>query len=150
MVFSVIGSIRKLNDTNANQIVNDFENVLPQDIATLKLFIICMVILAIVGGFISFFFLFFIRKFAKALIYLGLIFAILSWVSLAIYFIAIGNWIGGIIFGIFAVFMVFIFFSWRSRIPFAVEMLKSVTQTIESKYKKNSLFFLNHKSKKKL
>jgi len=62
---------------------------------------------------------------------LGIGFSILNFVAVAVYFFVLGNLAAAIIAAIFAVFVIVYFFMVRNRIPFAIEMIKSVVTIIQ-------------------
>jgi len=72
------------------------------------------------------------QHFAKQLIYVSLCFSVLFTLAIAVASFALGNWIGGIIFLVFAGLSALFFWLWRNRIPFAVEMLKTVSLLVQS------------------
>ncbi|KAJ3054888.1 putative choline transporter, neither null mutation nor overexpression affects choline transport [Rhizophlyctis rosea] len=73
------------------------------------------------------------QKFAGKLIKITFILSILLTVAAAAFFFATGQFASGIIWLLFAGLYAFCYWGWRSRIPFAKIMLKTVTQ-ITAKY----------------
>jgi len=65
------------------------------------------------------------------LIYIGIGFTIATFIGLAVYSALVRNIIGAILLGVFALFAIFYFYMIRNRIPFAVEMIKSVVSVIQ-------------------
>ncbi|KAL6078468.1 pH nine-sensitive protein 1 [Balamuthia mandrillaris] len=70
------------------------------------------------------------RYIPKALIVCSLVFTFLLFVSYAISAFAYGSWIAGAILLAFSLFVGLAYLSWRRRIPFAVEMLKTASSLI--------------------
>jgi len=68
----------------------------------------------------------------KALIYMGIVFNVLTLLAGAIYFGITGNIVVSVIMGIFCLLFIIYFFFARSRIPFAVEMIKSVVDIVQN------------------
>jgi len=130
-VLTVIGSIKKTNNSVDTEFQNDLAQIFPNDPKELKDFIVGLVILAIVGTILSFIFLWLIRKFARPLIYIGMFFTVLGWIGVGILCLALGQFLAGAIFLFFGFLFIILFYTWRNRIDFAVIMLKTVTRIVE-------------------
>lgn len=72
------------------------------------------------------------KYFARQLIYLSIGFSVLFTAAIAVFSFIYGNIWAGVIFAIFAVISALFFWLWRSRIPFAVEMLKTVSVLVQN------------------
>mmetsp|Transcript_25003 Transcript_25003/g.35012 ORF Transcript_25003/g.35012 Transcript_25003/m.35012 type:complete len:456 (-) Transcript_25003:58-1425(-) len=96
-----------------------------------KTFILIVLICAAVGIFFSFLYLVIIWKFAKQLIIGTIIANVISGILLMIHFFFAGSIGGGIMALFFTVFVAILFYLWRTRIPFASVILKTVVGVIE-------------------
>jgi len=73
-----------------------------------------------------------VQHFAKQLIYFTLILNLVLWAAMGVWLFAVGHVVGGIIMLLFALLMCWFFYSWRSRIPFATQMLTTVSQLTQT------------------
>jgi hypothetical protein len=71
------------------------------------------------------------RLFAKQMIYVSITFSVLFSGALAIFSFAVGSIWSGVFFAIMAGISALLFWLWRSRIPFATEMLKAVSALVQ-------------------
>jgi len=114
----------------------DYSGMLPYDftaggeLSSIVHYIEMVAILICVSLVVSFLYIQLMKRFTAALIYIGMGFSLLSFFALAIYYGTFGNIVGAVIMGIFTLLLAFYYFTIRSRIPFAVEMIKNVTDTI--------------------
>lgn len=72
-------------------------------------------------------------KFTRAMIVISYWFNVLYIIAMAVVFFVRGSFIGGIIWAVIAALYVFLWFSWRKRIPFATIILQTVC-SITKKY----------------
>jgi len=84
-----------------------------------------------VGGVISFGWIFIIKRFARQLIIGTLIVSVIFWIALSIFLFIQGAIFPAIITLLGAVFNGLCFFWWRARIPFATQMLQTVSTRIQ-------------------
>ncbi|KND04289.1 uncharacterized protein SPPG_00024 [Spizellomyces punctatus DAOM BR117] len=100
---------------------NNFVVPPPKDIAG--------ILISVVGGgfLISAVYFLLMQKFAGKLIKVSMVLTILVMVALGAYYIVAGSTAGGIIVFLIAGLYAFFLWSWRSRIPFAKVLLKTVT-----------------------
>jgi len=71
------------------------------------------------------------KVFTKPLVYFGIGFTLLSFAALVALMAITRNIIGAVIFGIFFLILCFYYWTIRNRIPFAVEVIKSVVGIIQ-------------------
>ncbi|CAO3670523.1 unnamed protein product [Umbelopsis ramanniana] len=90
--------------------------------------------LAIVIGFgLSLFYFLLANKFPRPLIKVTFIMSIIFYFGVTFYYFAVGYYSAAIVFLIFSCLYAFMWFAWKSRIPFATVMLETIT-SITSKY----------------
>jgi len=135
--FGIIGTIIGVGLKAGPVSEDDYQGFLPfnitrgGDFMAIAKDIQMVAILVAVSLLLSIAYLQLMKSFTAPLIYIGIGFTVLSFVSVAVYWFYVGNLIGAIIFAIFAVVVIVYFFMIRSRIPFAVEMIKSVVSIIQ-------------------
>ncbi|KAF3921734.1 hypothetical protein ABW21_db0208473 [Orbilia brochopaga] len=88
-------------------------------------------VLAVAWG-VSLLYLIAIRAFTKQIIYLSAILNVVVGIGSAAYYFYRGYYSAAIVFLIFALFYAFCFWTWRSRIPFTVLMLRTVITVAKS------------------
>jgi len=76
------------------------------------------------------FWLFLAYKIPRQLIYVSIIFSVLTWIGGIIWLVAINQWPYAVIFLIFALLNCLFFWLWRNRIPFAATLLQTVAHLI--------------------
>eukprot|EP01123_Difflugia_compressa_P003737 TRINITY_DN15039_c0_g1_i1.p1 TRINITY_DN15039_c0_g1~~TRINITY_DN15039_c0_g1_i1.p1 ORF type:complete len:438 (+),score=15.59 TRINITY_DN15039_c0_g1_i1:177-1316(+) len=90
-----------------------------------------LLILMVISLLLSIVFLELMKKFTYPLIYFGIGFTILLWLAMTVACAIYHNIAGAVIFGIFTILSIVYFIAIRSRIPFAVIMIRSVVQVIQ-------------------
>ncbi|KAL2269647.1 hypothetical protein VTJ83DRAFT_1831 [Remersonia thermophila] len=108
---------RNVNTGGLNNQPNDF------GLTTHTIFLFLWVLIAALV--LSFIYMFLARRFTKAFVWITGILNVVLGFALAIYMLSRRAYVGGIIFLVFAVFMLVCFLSWRRRIPFSVLMLQT-------------------------
>jgi hypothetical protein len=113
--------------------INNSEKILPppNEYEKLKNLFYVMLICAGSGIVISYIWLMIMRKFARFLIIFTLVASFLITLGFAIFLFAEGSVVGGIIFLFFAFLQGIFYLMWRKRIPFATQMLQTVSTLIE-------------------
>ncbi|KAL1922216.1 uncharacterized protein VTP21DRAFT_9755 [Calcarisporiella thermophila] len=96
--------------------------------------IVVLFILAVIGFVISFFYVLLAQRFPRFFIKFTFLLSILVYIGVTIFFFVMGYFVGAIIFLIFSVLFIMMWFWWKSRIPFAVVMLETVTSIMRKYY----------------
>jgi len=123
----VIGVIKYNNSTT--QEIEDAASIFPS--TEFRALIIVCVVCIVTSLFSSFIYLTIVKKFARQLIVGTLIASVIFWVFLALVVMFMSSLIFGLIFLIFGLFYAFLYFIWRSRIPFATVMLQTISTVIQ-------------------
>jgi len=113
---------------NPNGAKSEFEKYIPQDVELFRKLITVIVSCAAFGIAISFIALLLLRKFARVMIIASLVVSVLLWLGIALVSFMYGSYIYGFFVLIMAIFIGICMITWRNRIPFATEMLKTITK----------------------
>lgn len=116
----------KNSNTNTNN-----EIYTPTDWGNVRSFIGICCACAAFSLIVSFTYITIIKKFARQVIIGTIIASVLFWIISAVFVMTQGLYIYGGILLLFAFINAFFFFLWRSRIPFATTVLKTVASVIE-------------------
>jgi hypothetical protein len=112
---------------------SDEENVLIQlkAIPQIKELLIIAAGCIALGGTLSFMWLLVVRKFARQLVYITLFPSVALWLGLGLVFFAYGQLLLGFFLLVIAGLHALFYYWWRHRIPFAVAMLKTISDRIQ-------------------
>uniref|UniRef100_A0A6B2L3D2 Choline transporter-like protein n=1 Tax=Arcella intermedia TaxID=1963864 RepID=A0A6B2L3D2_9EUKA len=133
------GGIAAIIGTSINQkpSAEDYQGFMPYnwtagDISHFISYFELIGLLVISSFVLSALYLFLLKTFTKPLIYLGIGFNIAVFFGMAVVSGIYGNYASAVITTIFGVFIALFYFSIRSRIPFAIEMIRSVVEIIQN------------------